>query len=393
MTDTGPYDVVIIGGGLYGCSTAYHLLSREPHLKVVIVEPDTKYEHAASARSNGGVRVLFSQAESIYMSQYGHEFYSNFEALMSTQTESAQLDCFRNGYLLLGTQPHHVDDMMENLKLQHALGCNVEVHDAAGIQSVRPHLNTEDVQIAIFSPDDMWIDPYSAVTGMLRKVRDMGVTLIRGRVQGFEQGHGRIHSINLDDESRLDGSWFVNCCGAWAPQLCEQAGFSVPVEPLPMMVYYFETPALEHNFGVTIDIETVSFRPEGRGFISINRRLGLQGNFHWETDPDLFEADNWPKLAHRVPHFESLKVRSSYCCHYANNTFDGNLLLGAWPGAAENLLIATGASGHGLQHAPAAGRGLSELILDGRFSNIDLARFGCRRVVDNRPDPERGFRA
>ena len=206
----------------------------------------------------------------------------------------------------------------------------------------------------------MWIDPYSAVTGMLRKVRDMGVTLIRGRVQGFEQDHGRIHSIHLDDESRLDGSWFVNCCGAWAPQLCEQAGFSVPVEPLPMMVYYFETPALEHNFGVTIDIDTVSFRPEGRGFISINRRLGLQGNFHWETDPDLFEADNWPKLAHRVPHFESLKVRSSYCCHYANNTFDGNLLLGTWPGAAENLLIATGASGHGLQRAPAAGRGLSD---------------------------------
>jgi len=84
---------------------------------------------------------------------------------------------------------------------------------------------------------------------------------------------------------------------------------------------------------------------------------------------------------------------SSYCCHYADNHFDGNLLLGAWPGAPDNFLIATGASGHGLQHAPAAGRALSELILDRKFTTLDLGRFGCRRVVDNKPDPERGFTA
>ena len=107
----------------------------------------------------------------------------------------------------------------------------------------------------------------------------------------------------------------------------------------------------------------------------------------------MFESWNWPRLAHRVPAFEAIKVRNSYCCHYAHNHFDGNLLLGAWPGAAENFLVATGASGHGLQHAPAAGRGLSELILDGRYRTIDLRRFGCKRVVANRPDPERGFKA
>ena len=69
------------------------------------------------------------------------------------------------------------------------------------------------------------------------------------------------------------------------------------------------------------------------------------------------------------------------------------VLLGAWPGRPENFLIATGASGHGLQHAPAAGRALSELILDRRYTAIDLTRFGCERVVENRPDPERGFTA
>ena len=83
----------------------------------------------------------------------------------------------------------------------------------------------------------------------------------------------------------------------------------------------------------------------------------------------------------------------SYCCHYAMNYFDGNVLLGAWPGKPDNFLIATGASGHGLQHAPASGRALAELILDRQFVSLDLSRFGCDRVDENRPDPERGFAA
>ena len=85
-------DVVIIGGGLYGASTAYHLLLREPDLKICIIEPDPGYEHAASARSNGGVRVLFSQLESIQMSQFGHEFYAGFARAMSIDNEPAHLD-------------------------------------------------------------------------------------------------------------------------------------------------------------------------------------------------------------------------------------------------------------------------------------------------------------
>ena len=69
------------------------------------------------------------------------------------------------------------------------------------------------------------------------------------------------------------------------------------------------------------------------------------------------------------------------------------MIIGAWPGAPANFLIATGFSGHGLQHAPAAGRALSELILDGGFATIDLDRFHCRRVPENRREPERGVTA
>jgi FAD-dependent oxidoreductase domain-containing protein 1 len=391
VSEDSDYDVILIGGGLYGTSTAYHLLMREPNLRVCIVEPDSGYEHAASARSNGGVRILFSQAESIQMSQYGHAFYAGFPDAMATPQAPAPLDLFRHGYLLMATQEQQVEDLLANLELQRSLGCNVEVHDAASLSALRPGLNIEDVRAAVYSPDDMWIDPYSAVTGFMRKARSLGAQVVNGRVAALESSGKKMTGVVLAGGKKISGDWIVNTTGAWAPEVCRLAGIEIPVQSLPLMIYYFETREDVGQFGVTVDMDTVSFRPEGAGFISLNRRHDALGSFLWDADETYFNEGNWPALAHRVPAFESLKVISTYCCHYALNTFDGNLLLGAWPGMPQNFLIATGASGHGLQHAPAAGRGLSELILDGRYSTIDLTRFGCQRVVDNRPDPERGF--
>ena len=77
----------------------------------------------------------------------------------------------------------------------------------------------------------------------------------------------------------------------------------------------------------------------------------------------------------------------------AATSTDGNLIIGPWIGGLENFLIATGFSGHGLQHAPAVGRALAELILDGGFQTIDLGRFTYQRILDATPYPERGMRA
>jgi glycine/D-amino acid oxidase-like deaminating enzyme len=312
---------------------------------------------------------------------------------MSIDGEPSPLQLYRHGYLVMATKPRQVEDMKLNLELQRSAGCDVEAHDAASLARAFPALNTEDILMAVHSPQDMWIDPNTAVTGLMRKARSMGAQLLRQRVVGLNCSDGVMRSVTVDNGETISGQWIVNTCGAWGPEICRMAGFEVPVAPLPMMIYYFETRADVGQFGVTIDLDQASFRPEGAGFISLIRRHDLSGSFCWEADPTRFEEENWPQLAHRVPAFESLKVMSSYCCHYADNHFDGNLLLGAWPGAPDNFLIATGASGHGLQHAPAAGRALSELILDRKFTTLDLGRFGCRRVVDNKPDPERGFTA
>ena len=202
---------------------------------------------------------------------------------------------------------------------------------AWGVQAHLPYLADMQALLSAFYSSEFGPN---ALPGPLTGVASV---LTAHTAQAFYR-RWRMRGVMLEDSSRIDADWIVNCTGAWAPALCAKVGIDVPVKPLPIMAYYFETRREVDPFGVTIDLDRISFRPEGRGFISINHRPELSGTFCWEPVAELFEDHNWPRLAHRVPAFEALKVMQSYCCHYAMNYFDGNVLLGAWPGKPDNFL-------------------------------------------------------
>ena len=387
------YDVIVIGGGLHGCSTAYHLIRREPGLRIAVVERDPAYEHAASIRSTAGVRVMFSQEENVRMSQYGGEFYRGYEETMAVDGEPATVSFRRQGYLFIATSDRAAADMRENHALQAHLGCHVDLLDARGLAARFPSLRTDDVVCATHSPNDGWIDSHAALMGLRRKMRALGVVYVEGSVAGLNAASGLVRSVVLESGEVLEGGWVVNNTGAWAHEICAMIGLDIPIRPMPRTTHYFECRAEIEPMPLTVDAGVISFRPEGAGFIAGMSDYERAGGFDWEPDLEAFEGTAWPRLAHRLPAFEAVRLRNAWACHYAYNTFDGNMVIGAWPGAPENFLIAAGFSGHGLQHAPAAGRALSELILDGGFATIDLDRFHCRRVPENRREPERGVTA
>ena len=138
-------------------------------------------------------------------------------------------------------------------------------------------------------------------------------------------------------------------------------------------------------------VARLAFRSEGQGFsgglVDSDERRG----FNFDVDHDYFDRVVWPAVAHRFPPLEAAKCHRTWSGLYEQNELDGNAVIGRWNSRLNNLYTVAGFSGHGMMHAPAAGRAIAELVVRGRFESIDLSRFGYERIEANAPYAEEGI--
>lgn len=384
------YDIVIIGGGIVGSSIAYHLARDGRGGTIAVIEPDPTYEFAATPRGTGGIRQLFSLPENIAMSQYGLSFFKAFPETMAVDGEPAAIDFHQGGYLFV-VRASGAAALEANYHVQRRHGVAVDLLDAAGVKARFPSLDVADVALAAHSPEDGWIDPYSAVQGFRRKARSLGATYVADRAAAIEDDGRTVRAVRLASGETIGGAAFVNAAGAWAGEVAAMAGMKLPVEPMARLNHYFLCKAGVEPLPLVKEQSGLAFRPEGGGYIGGIPRWEVPAGFDFEIDHDYFEQAVWPALAARCPAFEALRHGRTWSGHYARNTLDANMILGPWIGGLENFHVACGFSGHGIMHAPAAGRAMAELILDGGFSTVDLGRMSYRRVIDDKPYAERGI--
>jgi FAD-dependent oxidoreductase domain-containing protein 1 len=388
--------IVIIGGSIMGSSLAYHLAIAGEAARVLVIEPDPTYALAAAPRSAGGVRLMHGLAENIEMSRYGREVYQSFATLMDVDGEPGTFPFRALGYLYLVAGAPAVREAESSWRVQTAQGVANELLERAALAARFPAMRFDDVDAGLFAPEDGFIDPYAAVQGFRRKAVSLGVEYLPDRVVGIEAGARRAERVLTASGARIEAEAVVNMTGAWASEICAMVGMPLPVEPLSRPTFYFELREPLGPLPLTKDPSGASFRTEGAGFAAGFTRPDAPGGFRWdvgEDDHDLFERVIWPRLAHRVPAFERLRVKRTWAGHYAWNRLDGNTIVGPWIGGLENFYVATGFSGAGLQKAPAIGRALTELLLEGRYRTLDLSRLSYQRVIDNAPLVETGFKA
>jgi FAD-dependent oxidoreductase domain-containing protein 1 len=384
------YDIAVAGGGVIGSSIAYHLTKSGRAGRVAVIEPDPTYEFASTPRSAGGIRRLFSLPENIRMSAFSLEFYQDFERLTAVDGDTTPLGFRQEGYLFL-YPPEKLDLVRKNYDAQRTLSCPVHLLDRAGIERMFPSLGLDDIAVGVHSPEDGWIDPYSAVRGFRRKAQAQGADYIRDRVVGVELSGRRASAFHLAERDPIEAKVFINAAGAWAGEICESIGMPLPIEPLRRLAFYFETQQILEPLPLVKDLSGLFFRPEGAGYITGVPNMSEPPGINFDVDYDYFDNVVWPLLALRVPAFEALKVRRGWAGMYDQNRFDGNLMIGPWEGQVDNFHVAVGFSGHGLQQAPAVGLALAELVLDGRFATIDLSRLRYRRIMDDTPLREDGI--
>jgi glycine/D-amino acid oxidase-like deaminating enzyme len=383
-------DILIIGGGIVGSSIAYHLARAGRGGEIVVVEPDPTYEFAATPRGNGGIRQLFSLPENIAMAQYGLAFYRDFETEMAIDGEPAPIGFKRHGYLLVSDAGGH-RQMEQNFRVQSARGVRADCLDRAALGARFPSLRTDDVALAVHSPDDAWIDPHAALQGFRRKARKLGVRYLADRVADW-RGDGRLaRRALLASGETVEAGVHVLAAGAWSAEVAASLGLALPVEPMSRDTYFFRAAGKIEALPFIKTETHLAFRPEGSGYAGGLPNWETPPGWNFEISPDDFEARVWPALARRIPALERLKLERGWAGHYARNRLDLTAIVGAWSGGLDNVYMAVGFSGHGIMHAPAAGRALAELILDGRYGTLDLTRFGYARVRENAPYREIGI--
>ena len=220
-----------------------------------------------------------------------------------------------------------------------------------------------------------------------RWAQDMSMTMS----SAFSRSAKSVRAVHLKSGGHIQADVVIVAAGAWSKNVCAMAGWRIPIEPLRRYEHYFEAAEPIEPLPYIKDVNRLAFRPEGKGYTGGVPTLDEPRGYNFEIDHGYFERVVWPALAARFPQFERTKERSVMAGLYDQNELDATPIIGPWSGHLENLHVMAGFSGHGLMHAPGCGRAIAELILDGSYQTIDLARVGWQRIADNKPYAERGI--
>ncbi len=375
-------EVVIIGGGIVGSSIAYHLTAAGCQ-DVLVIERETAQGKGSTGKSMGGVRAQFATPVNIQMSLYSIPFYASFDERLGHPC-----DYRPQGYLFCATNEKHMAYLRTNYQKQVAMGLkDVRLITADEIRGMFPQLRADDIVGGSFCSTDGFVDPYSAMVGFMTWAADHGAKLWKNAVvTGIQRDAQGVAGVETT-KGTISTRKVVNAAGAWAAGIAKMVGVDLPVEPLRRMLVPTEPfDQFPHTAPMIIDMSNgFHFRPEGLGFLLAWNDPEETPGYKTDFEPAFIEKI-LTRAADRVPMFENLAVnpKRAWAGLY-EMTPDHHPILGPAPGVP-GFFLANGFSGHGVMHAPATGRILSDLILSGKTalidaSLLDLARFAEGRTI------------
>jgi len=382
--DRAACDVLLVGGGIMGCATAYYLLKADARLKVAILEKDPSYARSSTLLSDGNTRLQFNVKENIQMSIYGLEVLAQFGEEMAVDGERPDVAFRQQGNLFLVDEEGR-PEAEHGLALQQSLGCQVAWLDPEEVARRYPLYNLAGSVGGTYGRLDGTLDPTALLMAYKNKAISLGALFIQAEVFEVITDENRITGVRLTSGELLPARNVVNAAGAWAPMLARTAGIDLPVLPVKRQVFVFESNAQQEG------ILPALFFPSGLYLIHEHGGQFMCGKsladdpvgYEFGWNQELFTERLWPELVMHIPAFDRLKLTSGWAGLYAVNTLDGNAILGEWPGL-DGFYLANGFSGHGFQQCHAVGRYLAELIL-GQAPTLDLSIFSPQRILENKP--------
>jgi len=380
------YDVVIVGGAMYGSSVAW-FLTDNPDFdgSILVVERDPTYEFTSTSHTNSCMRQQFSAAINVKVSQFAADFVKNFRDYMGGDPRVPDVVLQSYGYMYLADNEAFAATLRESQKVQAANGAGTKHMTRDEIAAAYPFYNLDDIIAANHNRvDEGYFDGNTLFDWWKRSAKERGVEYLTNEVVAMNRNAAgtRVESVILKSGEVISCGTVVNASGPRAVLTSRMAGIEIPVEPRKRYTFIFEAEKpLDRDLPLTIDPSGVHMRTDGTYYLA-----GCPPDVDPAVDYDDFVQDHsiwedkvWPILATRIPQFEAIKLRNSWAGHYAYNTFDQNAILGPHT-EVENFIFVNGFSGHGFQQSPAMGRGTAEFITYGAYRTLDLTPFHYGRI-------------
>jgi sarcosine oxidase subunit beta len=364
-------EVVVIGGGVMGVSTAFHLA--EAGVDVLLLERDL-LGSGSTSRAAGGVRAQFSDPVNIAL---GLRSLAAFEQFGTRP--GGEIDLRQDGYLFLLDDPGDVRAFEASVALQNSLGVPSRIIDVAEACALSPLVNPDGLLAAAYSPRDGHCTPEAVVQGYASAARRLGAVIRqRCEVTGIAVNGGEIVGVQTN-QGIVETSNVICAAGAWSAAIGDMAGVSLPVKPLRRQIRVTSPIAwLPPGLPMTIDFgSTFYFHPEGRGLL-----IGMSDPDQ-EFGFDLHVSDEWldrlgSAVQRRAPRLADVGIARGWAGLYEVSP-DHNAMVGESPDVSR-FLYATGFSGHGFLQGPAIGEVLRDLVL-GRSPVIDVSELDAARFA------------
>jgi sarcosine oxidase, subunit beta len=369
-------DIVIIGGGVMGASAAYHLAKRGMK-NIVLLEKEEFFGTGATGRCAGGVRYQFSTEINVRLSQESLPMIERFKEEIGQDVNYIQC-----GYLLIATNEKDAATFKHNMELQNRLGVPTQLLSGDDVRARLPLMKFDDAIAGTFNQKDGIVDPNGVVMGYVSAAQKMGVQAIsKANVTGITVSDGEVRAVQTS-LGEIQTRMVLNAAGPWSGLIGQMAGVSLPIVPLRRQMFTTnplkEVPA---DFPFVIDFaKSLYFHREGEGLLIGMSNQNETPGFDQNVDDD-FELVNLEAAIERMPLVEKAS-RASHWAGLYEVTPDAHPIYGGTD--VKGFTVCTGFSGHGFMHGPVSGKLMSEYILDGKYSTLDVSMLDLKRFEEGR---------
>ena len=377
-------DIIIIGGGLEGLSTAWALAQRGER-NVLVLERHTLCS-GGTAKSSGIVRCHYGVPSLAAMAWMGLQVFENASDLLD-----ADIGFRQTGYVV-GVGPENIAALEANVAMHRQLGIDVQMISRDGAQELWPHADIADFAAFAYEPRGGCADAYQTGQAYAHAARRLGVS-IRQYAPVTEvtvDASGRATSVVVGGAEHIGTGSVVVAAGPWSVSLCKPLGIDLPIRAQREQILLIDSGEAMRDVPVFSDLVSLQYvRSERSGELLV----GNSDHAHPEyADPDHYSnhaddgylANAVEKLDHRLPKLPNPRLSSTYAGCY-DITPDYNPILSATP--VDALYICAGFSGHGYKISPAVGNLMADIVTQGQSSNPDIKAedFRLERFKQNQP--------